>query len=480
MGGGEYFFHPPTAHCSLPTLMKLWGGRFTGETDKHFAAFNASFKFDRRLIFADLQACEVHARALGRAGVLQQSEVEAITDGLKKIRENVAAPGYFDRPEFDATEDIHSFIESRLVELIGQTGYKLHTGRSRNDQVAVATRLFLREELTAIDEALRDAQLALVELAERYVADPLPGYTHLQKAQPVLFAHFLLAYFQMLSRDRERMADLKGRVNILPLGSGALAGTNFPVDREWMAVELGFDGVTRNSIDAVSDRDYVIEFVSASAIIMTHLSRLAEDLIIYSTQEFGFIKLGDAISTGSSIMPQKKNPDSMELIRGKSARVFGHLTATLTMTKGLPLAYNKDLQEDKEALFDTIDTLTGSLCVTATALRNIELDRERARAAAITDYTNATELADYLVRKGLEFRKGHEVVGRVVVYAIEQGRQLDELTIDEFRRFSTLFDEDLFDAISLESSLAGKKQTGGTAPERIEEELARAKAYLAQ
>ena len=458
--------------------MNLWGGRFTGETDKHFAAFNASFRFDRRLIFADLQACAVHARALGRAGVLQQSEVEAITDGLKKIGEMAAEPGFLDRTEFAATEDVHSFIESRLVELIGQTGYKLHTGRSRNDQVAVATRLFLREEIVKVDEALRDTQRALIELAERYGDDPLPGYTHLQKAQPALFAHFLLAYFQMLARDRERMADVKKRVNVLPLGSGALVGTNFPVDREWMAAELGFAGVTRNSIDAVSDRDYIIEFVNAAAMTMMHLSRLAEDLIIYSTQEFGFIKLGDAISTGSSLMPQKKNPDSLELLRGKSARVFGHLTAMLTMTKGLPLAYNKDLQEDKETLFDTIDTLTGSLRVAATTLRNIELNRERARAAAITDYTNATDLADYLVRKGLEFRKAHEVIGRIVVYAIEQGKQLDELTIDECRRFSPLFDQDLFDTISLESSLAGKKQTGGTAPEQVSQELARAKADL--
>ena len=458
--------------------MNLWGGRFTGETDKYFAAFNASFSFDRRLIFADLRACAVHARALGLAGVLQQSEVEAITGGLTKIGEMAADPGFLERPEYAATEDVHSFIESRLVELIGQTGYKLHTGRSRNDQVAVATRLFLRDEIAAIDEAMRDTQRALVELADRYVADPMPGYTHMQKAQPVLFAHFLLAYFQMLSRDRERMADVKRRVNSLPLGSGALAGTNFPVDREWMAAELGFDSVTRNSLDAVSDRDYAIEFISASAITMAHLSRLAEDLIIYSTQEFGFIKLGDAISTGSSIMPQKKNPDSLELIRGKAARVFGHLTAALTMTKGLPLAYNKDLQEDKEALFDTIDTLTGSLRVASIVLRNIELDRERARLAAITDYTNATELADYLVRKGLEFRKAHEVIGRIVVYAIEQGRQLHELTIDECRRFSPLFDEDLFDSISLESSLAGKRQIGGTSPEQVKDELARAKTNL--
>jgi argininosuccinate lyase len=405
---------------------------------------------------------------------LPPAEVEAITSGLKKIGELATEPGFLDRPEFAETEDVHSFIESRLVEIIGPTAYKLHTARSRNDQVAVATRLFLRDEIERIDEAMRDTQRALVELAERYVADPLPGYTHLQKAQPVLFAHFLLAYFQMLARDRERMADVKKRVNVLPLGSGALAGTNFPVDREWMATELGFDGVTRNSMDAVSDRDYIIEFVNTAAMAMMHLSRLAEDLIIYSTQEFGFIKLGDAISTGSSIMPQKKNPDSLELIRGKAARVFGHLTALLTLAKGLPLAYNKDLQEDKEALFDTIDTLSASLRVTATVLRNIELNRERASQAAIADYTNATDLADYLVRKGLEFRKAHEVIGRIVIYAIEHGKELGELTIDECRRFSPLFGEDLFAAISLESSLAGKRQIGGTAPERVREELARA------
>jgi argininosuccinate lyase len=458
--------------------MNLWGGRFTGETDKHFAAFNASFRFDRRLVFADLRACAVHAEALGRAGVLQPSEVEAIIAGLKKIGELATEPGFLDRPEFASTEDVHSFIESRLVEIIGPTGYKLHTARSRNDQVAVATRLFLREEIERIDAVMREAQVALVGLAEKYADDPIPGYTHLQKAQPILFAHFLLAYFQMLARDRERMADARKRVNVLPLGSGALAGTNFPVDREWMAAQLGFDGVTRNSLDAVSDRDYVIEFVSAAALTMMHLSRLAEDLIIYSTQEFALIKLGDAIATGSSLMPQKKNPDSLELIRGKSARVFGHLTALLTLAKGLPLAYNKDLQEDKEALFDTIDTLTDSLRVTATVLRNLELNRERARQAAIADYTNATDLADYLVGQGLEFRTAHEVIGRIVVYAIKRGKELGELTIDECRQFSPLFDDDLFAAISLESSLAGKRQTGGTAPDRVREELARAKTAL--
>ncbi len=458
--------------------MNLWGGRFTGETDKHFAVFNASFRFDRRLIFADLRACAVHAQALGRAGVLLDSEVATITDGLQQITANAAEPGYLDRAEFAGAEDVHSFIESRLVELIGPTGYKLHTGRSRNDQVAVATRLFLRDELERLDVVIRDTQLALIELAERYADDPLPGYTHLQKAQPILFAHFLLAYFQMLQRDRERLADCRQRMNVLPLGSGALAGTNFSVDREWMAAQLGFAGVTRNSLDAVSDRDYIIEFASAAALTMMHLSRLAEDLIIYSTQEFGFIKLGDAISTGSSLMPQKKNPDSLELIRGKSARVFGHASALLTLAKGLPLAYNKDLQEDKEALFDTIDTLSDSLRVTATVLRNIELNRNRARAAAISDYTNATDLADYLVRKGLEFRKAHEVIGRIVVFAIEQGRQLHELTLVECQQFSSLFSDDLFEAISLEQSLAGKNAIGGTSSEQVRAEINKVKALL--
>ncbi len=458
--------------------MSLWGGRFTGKTDEFFAYYNASFRFDRRLLQADLQACIVQAQALGNAAVLQPAEVEAIVNGLQQLATQFTDPATLDDPAYANAEDVHSFIEARLVELIGPTGYKLHTGRSRNDQVAVATRLFLRGELDALDELLCDTQRALIELAEKYPTDPLPGYTHLQKAQPVLFAHFLLAYFQMLTRDRDRLRDARRRANVLPLGSGALAGTNFPIDREWMALQLGFDGVTRNSMDAVSDRDYVIEFVNAAALTMLHLSRLAEDLIIYSTQEFGFIKLGDAIATGSSIMPQKKNPDSLELIRGKAARVFGHVTGLLTMAKGTPLAYNKDFQEDKEALFDTLDTLTGSLRVMATVLRNIEFNAERARAAAISDYTNATELADYLVRKGLEFRKGHEVIGKLVVYAIGQGKELHELTLAECQQFSPLFAADLFEAISLEAALAGKRALGGTAPEQVERELARAKAAL--
>ena len=460
--------------------MKLWGGRFSGEIDRHFATYNASFGFDRRLLDADLRACAAHAGGLERAGVLAPAEAAEITRGLEQIRRLAAEPGFVERPEFAGAEDVHSFIEARLVEIIGPAGYKLHTGRSRNDQVAVATRLFLRDEIDSLDELARDAQRALLELAERYAEDPLPGYTHLQKAQPVLFAHFLLAYVAMLARDRERLGEVRRRVNVLPLGSGALAGTNFAVDRDELAARLGFAAVTRNSLDAVSDRDYLIEFASAAAICMVHLSRLAEDLIIYSTTEFGFIKLGDAISTGSSIMPQKKNPDSLELVRGKSARVFGHLSALLALLKGLPLAYNKDLQEDKEALFDTVDTLAGSLRVTATVLRHIEFDRERARQAAATDYTNATELADYLVRRGVEFRKAHEIVGRVVVYAIDRRLELGQLSLAEYRNFSPLFDEDLYPALSLDSSLAGKGQIGGTAPDQVRQEIERAKAEVGE
>jgi argininosuccinate lyase len=458
--------------------MKLWGGRFTQEIDPQFASFNSSFQFDRRLLAADLEACVAHAKALGRAGILTSSEVEQLSSGIIRLQELCRDPAFVSRPEFSEAEDVHSFIESRLFEIVGSLAHRLHTGRSRNDQVAVATRLFLRGELDRLDTLVVDTERALVELGERYIDDPLPGYTHLQKAQPILFAHFLLAYFEMLERDRERLRELRSRVNRLPLGSGAVAGTGFPVNRELIAADLGFEGVTRNSIDAVSDRDYIIEFAGAAALLMVHLSRLAEDLIIYSTQEFAFIKLGDAIATGSSLMPQKKNPDSLELVRGKAARVIGHATALLTLAKGLPLAYNKDLQEDKEALFDTIDTLAASLQVTAIVLRNIEFDRERARLKAGSDYTNATDLADYLVRRGLEFRKAHEIVGRVIVYALEQHKELGTLTLDEYREFSDLFGEDLFQALSLESSLASKAETGGTAPARVKEEILRARRMI--
>ena len=456
--------------------MKLWGGRFKGEANAEFARFNASFSFDRRLIEADIEASLAHAEALFDAGVIDGDEARKIELGLKEIlRRSREEAGYLDSRD---AEDVHSFIEAELVHAIGDAGYKLHTGRSRNDQVATALRLFLRGQTDEVSDLIIGLQRATIELAEANRDVVMPGYTHLQRAQPVLFAHYLLAYFEMMKRDRERFMDARARANRLPLGSGALAGTGFPIDREKVARRLGFEGLTENSLDGVSDRDFVIEFVGASAIVMVHLSRLSEDLIIYSTAEFGFVELSDAVSTGSSLMPQKKNPDSLELIRGKAARVIGHQAALLAMMKGLPLAYNKDMQEDKEALFDTIDTLRGSLSVMTTVIGNIRVNPERASRAASEGYSNATDLADYLARRGLEFRRAHDLVGRVVSYAIEQGKSLEEVSLEEYRRFSPLFDEALYDALTLDASLRSKSARGGTSPDRVAEALARARAEL--
>src|SRR5581483_3279546 len=358
------------------------------------------------------------------------------------------------------------------------TGYKLHTGRSRNDQVATDLRIFLREEITKTQSIIKDLLQSIVDLAEANVETVIPGYTHLQKAQPVLFAHYLLAYFEMLSRDVARLNEIRARVNVLPLGSGALAGTGFAIDRQAIAKRLDFDSVAKNSIDAVSDRDIVIEFIGAASLMMVHLSRLAEDFIIYSTTEFNFIELSDAVATGSSLMPQKKNPDSLELIRGKAGRIFAHHAAMLATMKGLPLAYNKDMQEDKEALFDTIDTLNGSLKVTTTVLRNLRVNAARTGEAAGRDYTVATELADYLVRKGLEFRNAHEIVGKVVVEALSEGKQLDELSLEQYRQHSNLFGDDLFQSLTIDSALSAKSQIGGTSPERVRAALNEARAAL--
>jgi argininosuccinate lyase len=456
--------------------MKLWGGRFKGEADAAFARFNASFAFDRRLIEADIEGSLAHAEALKAAGILTETEAEKISSGLTHILSRSRdEPDYLDSRQ---SEDVHSFVEAELVSAIGDAGYKLHTGRSRNDQVATDLRIFLRRQIDRTLALIRGLQRALVALAEANSLAILPGYTHMQRAQPVLFAHYLLAYFEMLKRDRERLAGVRSRVNCLPLGAGALAGTGFAIDREQVARRLGFDTVAANSLDAVSDRDFVIEFVGAAGVAMVHLSRLAEDFIIYASAEFGFIELGDAVSTGSSLMPQKKNPDSLELIRGKAGRVFGHHAALLAMMKGLPLAYNKDMQEDKEALFDTIDTLQGALGVMITVLGNVSTNQDRMRQAATSGYLNATDLADYLVRRGLEFRRAHALVGRVVGYAIEQGRGLEELSLDEYKEFSDLFEEGLYDSLKLESSLQSKSAFGGTSPERVSEALARAKAEM--
>jgi argininosuccinate lyase len=445
----------------------MWGGRFKDKTDPGFAAFNNSFRFDRRLFEADVAASVAYCQALENAKVISAEEGAQIRNALETILKNGCA-------EDSNAEDIHSFVEARLVEMIGDAGRKLHTGRSRNDQVATDFRLWLRQAIDDLDATLRSTQKSLLDFAETNREVVIPGYTHLQRAQPVLLAHWCLAYFEMLLRDRERLLDARRRVNIMPLGSAALAGTSFPIDREALAKSLGFEGVARNSLDAVSDRDFCIEFLSVCSLIMVHLSRLAEDVILYATTEFGFFELGDAIATGSSLMPQKKNPDSMELVRGKAGRVFGDLVGLLTTLKGLPLAYNKDMQEDKEAVFDAFDTVTSALQVTSTVLMNI-----RVNEVALCGYMNATELADYLVRKGMPFRDAHEIVGRVVIRAIALEIQIEEMSIEELQAFSALMETDVYEALSLEQTINSKAQIGGTARALVKESLARARDALA-
>jgi argininosuccinate lyase len=454
----------------------LWGGRFTGGADPSFAKFNNSFTFDRRLFEVDIRASVAHCNGLIDAGVLGVEEGVKIKAGLQTILDRgLGDDGYFDELE---SEDVHSFVEARLVELIGDAGRKLHTGRSRNDQVATDLRLWLRNAIDQLGPRVRATQGALLDLAESKREAVLPGYTHLQRAQPILFPHWCLAYFEMFARDRERLLEIRRRVNVSPLGSAALAGTSFAIDRETVARELGFEGISRNSVDAVSDRDFCVEFVSACSLIMVHLSRLAEDIILYSTSEFGFFELGDAVATGSSLMPQKKNPDSMELVRGKAGRVFGRTVSLLTMLKGLPLAYNKDMQEDKEAVFDAFDTTGDCLEVATLVLRNVEIRGDRTRDAASHGMMNATELADYLVRKGMPFREAHETVGRVVVHAIERGVELQHLSLDELCSVSVLIDTDVFDALSLDRTLETKAQIGGTSPPRVSEALVAARNNL--
>ena len=452
---------------------KLWGGRFEGKIDPGFAEFNNSFRFDRRLFEADIAGSIAYCQALENAAVITAGEGSQIRTALDTILKSGV-------DENSAAEDVHSFVEARLIELIGDVGRKLHTGRSRNDQVATDFRLWIRRSIDELNETIRAAQISLIDFADAHRDVVIPGYTHLQRAQPVLLAHWSLAYFEMLARDRERLRDVRRRVNVMPLGSAALAGTAFPINREDLAKSLGFDDISRNSLDAVSDRDFCVEFLSACSLIMVHLSRLAEDVILYATSEFGFFELGDAIATGSSLMPQKKNPDSMELIRGKAGRVFGDLVALLTTLKGLPLAYNKDMQEDKEAVFDAFDTVSSSLRVTATVFKNLGVNKDRARAASTGGYMNATELADYLVRKGMPFRDAHEVVGKVVRRAIELGCELEQLSLTELQKFSTLFNEDVHIALSLDQTLKSKSLTGGTSPETVAAAIHRLRRLLDQ
>jgi argininosuccinate lyase len=455
---------------------KLWSGRFNEPTDAFVEAFTASVEFDQRLYKYDIQGSIAHATMLARQGILSEQECALIVTGLKNIEQRIS-DGAFEWSV--GLEDVHMNIESALTDDIGDAGKKLHTGRSRNDQVATDVRLYLRHEIEIIRGEILRLQEALLELAEREADTILPGFTHLQTAQPVTFGHHMLAWFEMLQRDRERLADCNRRVNIMPLGAAALAGTTYPIDRNLTAELLGFQGPAENSLDAVSDRDFVIEFSAAAALIMMHLSRFSEELIIWSSAQFGFVELSDSFCTGSSIMPQKKNPDVPELVRGKSGRVFGHLVALLTLMKSQPLAYNKDNQEDKEPLFDTVDNLKGSLRVFADMVPAIGCRRDRMRSAAMQGFATATDLADYLVRKGMPFRDAHEVVGKAVALCVDKGCDLAELTLDELQGFSDLIGEDVFDILTLEGSVAARNHIGGTAPEQVRKALLRARQRLA-
>ena len=450
---------------------KLWGGRFTQPTDKFVEEFTASIDFDQRMYRYDIQGSIAHATMLGRQNIITEQEAEQICAGLSEILDEIEA-GQF---EFSlALEDIHMNIEARLIEKIGSVGGKLHTGRSRNDQVALDIRLYLRDEIDSIAVWLEQLQRALVQQAQDNLDTVMPGFTHLQTAQPVLFAHHMLAYYQMFSRDAGRLADCRVRMNQLPLGAGALAGTTFPIDREWVAETLGFDGVTRNSLDTVSDRDFAIEFCAFAATLMMHLSRLSEELVLWSSAEFDFIELSDAFCTGSSIMPQKKNPDVPELVRGKSGRVYGNLVSLLTLMKSLPLAYNKDMQEDKEPLFDTIDTVKGSLKIFADMIAEMTVKADNLRHAAAHGFSTATDVADYCVTKGIPFRDAHEIVGKTVRYCIENGKSIDELTVEEFQQFSPAIEDDIHDFVTLEASVNARSATGGTARSAVAAEVVRA------
>lgn len=452
---------------------KLWGGRFTQPTDKFVEEFTSSINFDKRLYHQDIRGSIAHAQMLGKQGIIPRADVEQIVHGLRAILNQIET-GDFD---FSVSlEDIHMNIESRLSARIGEAGKRLHTGRSRNDQVALDLRLYLRDELVEISAYLDLLIDALLFQAEKNLGVIMPGYTHLQTAQPILYAHHMLAYVEMFKRDKGRMDDCLKRTNVLPLGAGALAGTTFPIDREYVAELLEFPAVTRNSLDSVSDRDFAIEFLGSASIVMMHLSRFSEELILWSTSEFKFIDLSDGFCTGSSIMPQKKNPDVPELVRGKTGRVYGNLMALLTVMKSLPLAYNKDMQEDKEPLFDTIDTVKGSLKIFADMIREMRVNAETMKTAAAKGFSTATDVADYLVRKGMPFRDAHEVVGKAVRYCIEQAKDMPDLTIEEWRTFSDKIEEDIAAAITLEASVNARRSTGGTALERVKAEIERAKA----
>ena len=457
------------------TTNQSWGGRFSEPVDAFVARFTASVDFDKRLYKHDIQGSIAHATMLAKVGVLSDSERDSIIDGLRAIQDEIEAGQFNWQVEL---EDVHMNIEARLTDRIGITGKKLHTGRSRNDQVATDIRLWLREEIDVIVAELERLQRGLLDQAEQHAEVIMPGFTHLQTAQPVTFGHHLLAWFEMLCRDHERLLDCRKRVNRMPLGSAALAGTTYPIDRQLTCELLGFEAISGNSLDGVSDRDFAIEFCSAAALTMMHLSRFSEELVLWTSAQFNFIELPDRFCTGSSIMPQKKNPDVPELVRGKSGRVYGHLMSLLTLMKSQPLAYNKDNQEDKEPLFDAADTLRDSLRAFADMIPAIQPRAEVMREAALRGFSTATDLADYLVRKGIPFRDCHEIVGHAVKYGVDSGKDLAEMSLDELRRFSDQIDQDVFEVLTLEGSVNARDHIGGTAPAQVRAAVQRGRELL--
>ena len=454
---------------------KPWSGRFTEQTASSAETFSASIHFDMRLYRHDIAGSKAHAKMLAKVGLINGSELEQILVGLTEIEAEIESNTFVFRPEL---EDIHMNIEKTLVEKVGQAGEKLHTARSRNDQVTLDMRLYLREESLHVIGLLSDLQKGFVQLAREYLGLIMPGYTHLQRAQPVLLSHHLLAYFEMFNRDKQRLSDCLKRINVLPLGSGALAGTSLPIDRDFVAEELGFPEISANSMDAVSDRDFIVEFLAACGLIQIHLSRFSEELVLWTCQEFDFAEIADRYCTGSSIMPQKKNPDMPELIRGKSGRVVGNLMTVLTVLKGLPMTYNRDLQEDKEPVFDTVDTVNQSLTVMAELLSGLSFNRETLEHATETGFMTATDLAEYLVRKNVPFRQAHSIVGKAVAFCIENSRELTDLTLQELQGFNDVIAEDVFEVLGVEGSVNSRNTSGGTAITQVEKALESAEAEL--
>jgi argininosuccinate lyase len=458
-------------------MAQLWGGRFTKETDKLVYRFNASISFDRKFYNEDIDGSIAHVTMLGKQGIIEKKEAEDIIKCLNEIRADVESGKLEITDEY---EDIHSFVEANLIDRIGDTGKKLHTGRSRNDQVALDMRLFTRKELKETDALLYKLLDAILNIMENNTETIMPGFTHLQKAQPITLAHHMGAYFEMFKRDRGRLSDIYERMNYCPLGSGALAGTTYPLDRDYTAELLGFYGPTLNSMDGVSDRDYLIEFLAACSTIMMHLSRFSEEIIIWNSNEYQFVEIDDAYSTGSSIMPQKKNPDIAELVRGKTGRVYGALTSLLTTMKGIPLAYNKDMQEDKELSFDAMDTVKGCIALFTGMLSTIRFNKDRMRASANGGFTNATDAADYLVKHGVPFRDAHGIIGRVVLYCVEKGIAIDEMTIDELKAISPVFEEDVYEAISMETCVNKRLTVGAPGKDAMMRVIEIERAYLSE